>query len=64
MTDMEDCAGILNHDDWGVPESRYYEQGKCFLTKEVNAAIAGFFEAGVDEVVVIAGLFPRRSCKS
>jgi D-amino peptidase len=55
MTDMEGCAGILNHDDWVVPEGRYYEKGKRFLTEEVNAAIAGFFEAGADEVVVVDG---------
>lgn len=55
MTDMEGCAGILNHDDWVMPEGRYYEKGKRFLTEEVNAAIAGFFEAGADEVVVVDG---------
>ena len=55
MTDMEGCAGILNHDDWVLPTSRYYEKGKLFLTEEVNAAIAGFFEAGADEIVVFDG---------
>jgi D-amino peptidase len=55
MTDMEGCAGILNHDDWVMAESRYYEKGKLFLTGEVNAAIAGFFEAGADEIVVVDG---------
>ncbi|MFA6103358.1 MAG: M55 family metallopeptidase [Victivallaceae bacterium] len=55
MTDMEGCAGILNHDDWVMPEGRYYEKGKRFLTEEVNAAIAGFFDAGADEVVVVDG---------
>lgn len=51
ITDMEGCAGILNVDDW----SRYYEKGKRFLTEEVNAAVAGFFEAGADEIVVVDG---------
>jgi len=55
MTDMEGCAGILNHDDWVTPEGRYYEKGKRLLTEEVNAALAGFFEAGAGEVVVIDG---------
>ncbi len=55
MTDMEGCAGILNVDDWVIPEGRYYEKGKRFLTEEVNAAVAGFFEAGADEVVVVDG---------
>jgi D-amino peptidase len=55
ITDMEGCAGILNHDDWVIPEGRYYEKGKRILTEEVNAAIAGFFEAGADEIVVLDG---------
>ena len=55
MTDMEGCAGILNHDDWVMPEGRYYEKGKRLLTEEVNAALAGFFEAGAGEVVVVDG---------
>lgn len=45
MTDMEGCAGILNHDDWVCPEGRYYEAGKRLLTAEVNAAIRGFISA-------------------
>jgi D-amino peptidase len=55
MTDMEGCAGILNLDDWVMPEGRYYERGQRFLTGEVNAAVAGFFEAGATEVVIIDG---------
>ena len=55
MTDMEGCAGVLNHDDWVTPEGRYYEKGKRFLTEEVNAAIAGFYEAGATEIVVVDG---------
>ncbi len=55
MTDMEGCAGILNHDDWVTPEGRYYAKGQRILTEEVNAAIAGFFEAGADEIVVVDG---------
>jgi len=55
MTDMEGCAGILNFVDWVTPEGRYYDKGKRFLTEEVNAAIAGFFEAGADEVIVVDG---------
>lgn len=52
MTDMEGCAGILNHDDWVTPAGRWYEQGRSFLTEETNAAIAGFFDAGATEIVV------------
>ena len=55
MTDMEGVAGVMNHDDWVLPEGRYYECGKEFLTKETNAAIDGFFAAGATEIVVIDG---------
>ena len=46
MTDLEGVAGVMNSTDWIYPESRYYERGKELLTKEVNAAIDGFFAAG------------------
>jgi D-amino peptidase len=55
MTDMEGCAGILNFNDWVIPEGRYFEKGKRFLTEEVNAAICGFFDAGATEIVVTDG---------
>lgn len=45
MTDMEGCAGMINHDDWVCPEGRYYEAGKRLLTAEVNAAVEGFLAA-------------------
>ncbi len=55
VTDMEGCAGILNHDDWVVPSGRYYDLGRRFLTDETNAAIAGFFAGGITEAVVCDG---------
>jgi len=55
MTDMEGCAGVLDHDDWVRPEGRYYEKGMRFLTEEVNAAVAGFFDGGATEVLVVDG---------
>lgn len=55
MTDMEGVAGILNHDDWVVPTGRFYAKGMRLLTREVNAAIDGFFAAGADQVVVVDG---------
>ncbi len=54
-TDMEGCAGILNHDDWVLPTGRWYNKGISILTAEVNAAIAGFFEGGATEIVVLDG---------
>jgi D-aminopeptidase len=55
MTDMEGVAGVLDSENWGKPESRYYELGKEFLTLEVNAAIEGFSRAGATEFLVADG---------
>ena len=58
MTDLEGCAGLVNCEDWIYPESRYYEQAKELLTREANAAIEGFSEAGATEITVIDGHGP------
>lgn len=58
MTDIEGVAGILNFEDWCSPGSRYYEIGKRLLTREVNAAVDGFFAGGADAVMVIDGHGP------
>lgn len=55
MTDMEGCAGVLNHDDWVMPAGRFYDKGLRLLTEEVNAAVAGFFAAGAREILVVDG---------
>jgi len=55
MTDMEGCAGILNHDEWVIPDGRHYDQGRRLLTEEVNAAIAGLMDGGATEIVVVDG---------
>lgn len=55
MTDLEGVAGILNWEDYGSPEGRYYEIGKELTTRETNAAVEGCLEAGADEVLVVDG---------
>jgi len=55
MTDLEGVAGVLDSENWGKPESRYYELGKEFLTHEVNAAIEGFSRGGATEFLVADG---------
>ncbi len=55
MTDMEGVAGVLNHDDWVQPSGRFYDKGVRLLTGEVNAAVAGFADAGATEIVVVDG---------
>ena len=55
MTDLEGVAGVMNAPDWTGAKSRYNDLGKMLLTKEVNAAIDGFFAAGATEVLVEDG---------
>jgi D-amino peptidase len=55
MTDIEGVCGIVNFDDWALPQGRYYEEGKKLLTLEVNAAIDGFLAAGATEILVADG---------
>lgn len=55
MTDMEGCAGILNHDDWVLPAGRWYEKGMKILTEEVNAVVDGLIEGGAAEFLVADG---------
>jgi D-amino peptidase len=55
MTDMEGCAGMLNHDDWVLPAGRYYDKGRQILTEEANAVISGFFDSGATRVLVADG---------
>ena len=60
MTDMEGVAGIQDSENWcrppGLPTAgRYYELGKALLTREVNAAVEGLFQAGATEILVSDG---------
>lgn len=58
MTDLEGVCGVSNFEEWAVPQGRYYEEAKRLLTLEVNAAAAGFFEAGATEILVVDGHGP------
>jgi D-amino peptidase len=55
MTDVEAVAGVMNFRDWCRPESRYYDLAKELLTREVNAAIDGFFAGGATRIMVADG---------
>jgi len=55
MTDLEGVAGVLNFAEWCSPGARYYEVAKELLTREVNAAIAGFLAGGATEIMVADG---------
>ncbi len=55
MTDLEGVAGVMDHDNWCAPDSRFYEMAKEFLTLEVNAAVAGFCRGGATDILVADG---------
>lgn len=55
ITDLEGVNGVLNFNDWCVPEGRRNETACKFLTEEVNAAVEGFFAGGATEVIVLDG---------
>jgi D-amino peptidase len=55
MTDLEGVAGVVDAENWIYTHSRYYDLAKDLLTAEVNAAIEGFLEAGVEEILVADG---------
>ena len=55
MTDMEGVCGVQDSENWCEPSGRYYEQGRELLTREVNAAVEGFLEAGATDVLVADG---------
>ena len=55
MTDLEGVAGVVDADNWIYTHSRYYDLAKELLTAEVNAAIEGFLEGGIEEILVADG---------
>lgn len=58
MTDLEGVAGVVSFEDQTGPASRYYDAAKKLLTAEVNAAVDGLIQAGVEEVLVVDGHGP------
>lgn len=57
-TDMEGVAGISSFDDQAWPTGKYYEQAKHLTTAEINAAVQGLLDAGIDDVLVVDGHGP------
>jgi D-amino peptidase len=56
ITDMEGVDGIFSAEDQCVPfTSPRWEESRKLLTGEVNSAVAGLFEGGATEVVVVDG---------
>ena len=50
--DMEGIGGISTWDVQAAPGAPQYEQARRLMTEEVNAAIAGAYDAGATEVLV------------
>jgi len=55
MTDLEAVAGVVDSLNWCYPEGRYLDLARELLTREVNAAVDGFLEAGATRIVVCDG---------
>jgi D-amino peptidase len=56
ITDMEGVGGVFNAEDQVNPfTSPRWEESRKLLTGEINAAVAGLYEGGADDVVVLDG---------
>ncbi len=55
MTDLEGVAGVENFEEWAFKKGRYYDRARALLTAEINAAVKGFYSAGVKHIVVSDG---------
>jgi D-amino peptidase len=53
--DMEGISGIVDWNQVTPGHDEYMDRGRKFMTADVNAAINGAFEGGVDEVLVSDG---------
>ncbi|MCJ7737089.1 MAG: M55 family metallopeptidase [Anaerolineae bacterium] len=53
LTDLEGVAGVVSFLDQTFPDARYFDHAKRLLTAEVNAAVDGLIEGGVEEVLVM-----------
>jgi D-amino peptidase len=54
MTDLEGVSGVDNY-DMIQPDNPRFEESRLRLTEDVNAAVAGAFEGGATEVMVLDG---------
>jgi D-amino peptidase len=58
--DMEGITGVV-HGDQATPGHYEYDRFRRLMTQDVNAAVAGAFDAGADEVVVSDGHWDERN---
>lgn len=62
FTDIEGVAGVVDFMTQAYAEAKYYEQAKLLLTAEINAAIEGLLESGVEDILVADGHGPGGIC--
>jgi D-amino peptidase len=55
MTDLEGVAGVVSFEDQAFATGHYYDLAKRLVTAEVNAAVEGLLDAGVDDILVCDG---------
>jgi D-amino peptidase len=55
MTDLEAVAGVIDSDNWCVPDSEHLSEARRLLSLEVNAAVEGFVAAGATRIHVADG---------
>lgn len=55
VTDIEGVAGVVSFEDQAYATGRYYDQAKQLATAEVNAAVTGFLDRGVEEILIWDG---------
>src|SRR5690349_18544134 len=58
LTDIEGVAGVVSFEHQTYPTGRYYDRAQRLLTAEVNAAVEGLRESGVEEILVADGHGP------
>jgi D-amino peptidase len=58
MTDLEGVSGVVSFSEQTYPDGKYFEQAKLLLTAEVNAAVDGLLETGVEDILIIDGHGP------
>ncbi len=57
-TDMEGVTGVVSFEQQSYADGKYHDQAMFPATAEVNAAIDGLLEAGVEEALVFDGHGP------
>lgn len=55
VTDLEGTAGVVSFADQSASDGRYYDAAKKLATAEINAAVTGLTEVGVNDILIWDG---------